>query len=145
MEPPVNRAAGGPSNPGLARAIADFDSSPSDEAFAAAMEELSGCVLVIGVREIPEALRGKPVVRLAEDLQITMLGGAAPDGGRACFAFTDVAALHARKPGCPWLALGAADLAARVLDGGYEELVVNPQGPCLRLPREILDDLRRLG
>ena len=121
-------------------AINRLSAKPDDARRIDLYRKLTDGLLLVVVADLPAELdmRGTP---LDKDTNLSMLTTSVPNGGEAIIAFTDIESLQSHAPGARHIAMRSQDLLKLVIDGGYDALIVNPDGPWVGVPR---DDIQRI-
>lgn len=124
-----------PSNPELLEAISRASGRTGD-AFSGVLQVILRSTVILGAQKSQE---GSPLsVPLPEDVEVPLLAVQADNGRRMLAVFTDVAALEARRPGCAWVAMAGGDALLHAVKANFDGIILNPAGPGLELPRDVL-------
>lgn len=97
--------------------------------------------LILAAQEIPAEIGQGGPVTLETNVSVQLRITEAPNGGWALLAFTDMSGLANRHAGDKGICMSCRDVLARVIEGGFEGIIINPAGPWAGVPREDVEKI----
>ena len=124
-----------PANDGVRRAVERLDKQPTAEVRLDLYRALKEGMLLLGIAQ-PHPQISPGLQTLPNDVRVSILTSTGVSGEKTLLAFTDVEALRARNPKCPFIGMESRAVLEQVVRGGFAALIINPAGPWAAIPRE---------